>query len=101
MVDIVNTLNAGSGIDIKSLAKSLTDTVRAPQQQIIDTKTNRVVSLEALARWTHPELGEISPSVFIPIAEEANLIGALGDWILKRACAEAATWPGGSGCSCR
>jgi len=39
MVDIVNTLNAGSGIDIKSLAKSLTDTVRAPQQQIIDTKT--------------------------------------------------------------
>lgn len=39
MVDIVNTLNAGSGIDIKSLAKSLTDTVRAPQQQIIDTKS--------------------------------------------------------------
>lgn len=71
------------------------DQMRAVYQPIIDTKTNRVVSLEALARWTHPELGEISPSVFIPIAEEANLIGALGDWILKRACAEAATWPGG------
>ncbi len=64
-------------------------------QPIIDTKSNKVVSLEALARWTHPELGEISPGVFIPIAEEANLIGALGDWVLKRACAEAAAWPGG------
>ncbi|NCU11278.1 MAG: EAL domain-containing protein [Sphingomonadaceae bacterium] len=64
-------------------------------QPIVDTKTNQVVSLETLARWHHPELGEISPAVFIPIAEEANLIGALGDWVLKRACEEARHWPGG------
>ena len=71
------------------------DQMHVVYQPIIDTKSNKVVSLEALARWTHPELGEISPGVFIPIAEEANLIGALGDWVLKRACAEAAAWPGG------
>ena len=71
------------------------DQMHVVYQPIIDTKTNRVVTLEALARWTHPELGEISPGVFIPIAEETNLIGALGDWVLKRACAEAKAWPGG------
>ncbi len=71
------------------------DQMHLVYQPIIDAKTNKVVTLEALARWNHPELGEISPAVFIPIAEEANLIGALGDWVLKRACAEAITWPGG------
>ena len=70
------------------------DQMHVCYQPIVDTKTNRVVALEALARWTHPELGEISPGVFIPIAEEAHLIGALGDWVLKRACAEAMLWPG-------
>ena len=69
------------------------DQLHVVYQPIIDTRTHRVVSLEALARWTHPELGEIPPSVFIPIAEEANLIGALGDWVLRRACQHAASWP--------
>jgi diguanylate cyclase (GGDEF)-like protein/PAS domain S-box-containing protein len=68
--------------------------MRAVYQPIVDAKTNTVVSLEALARWEHPELGDISPTIFIPIAEEANLIGQLGDWMLKQACAEAADWPG-------
>jgi EAL domain-containing protein (putative c-di-GMP-specific phosphodiesterase class I) len=71
------------------------DQMHVVYQPIIDAKTNRVVSLEALARWTHPELGAITPDVFIPIAEDANLIGSLGDWVLKRACEEAMTWPGG------
>lgn len=69
------------------------DQLHLVYQPIIDTRTHRVVSLEALARWTHPELGEIPPTVFIPIAEEANLIGALGDWVLRRACQQAASWP--------
>ena len=63
-------------------------------QPIMDTKTNKVVSLEALARWEHPELGDVSPGVFIPIAEECNLIGPLGDWVLKQACVDAASIPG-------
>ena len=70
------------------------DQMRVAYQPIIDTKTNKVVSLEALARWSHPDLGEVSPAVFIPIAEDCNLIGALGDWILKQACADAASLAG-------
>ena len=70
------------------------DQMRVAYQPIIDTKTNKVVSLEALARWEHPELGDVSPGIFIPIAEECNLIGALGDWVLKQACVDAASIPG-------
>ena len=70
------------------------DQMRVAYQPIMDTKTNKVVSLEALARWEHPELGDVSPGVFIPIAEECNLIGPLGDWVLKRACVDAASIPG-------
>lgn len=69
------------------------DQMRLVYQPIVDAKANKVVSLEALARWHHPELGEISPAIFIPIAEEANLIGHLGDWVLKQACTDAAAWP--------
>ena len=70
------------------------DQMRVVYQPIVDTKTNKVVALETLARWEHPELGDISPAIFVPIAEEANLIGQLGDWVLKQACADAAHWPG-------
>jgi EAL domain-containing protein (putative c-di-GMP-specific phosphodiesterase class I) len=44
-------------------------------------------------RWNHPERGMISPTIFIPLAEEIGLIGKIGAWVLKQACAEAATWP--------
>jgi EAL domain-containing protein (putative c-di-GMP-specific phosphodiesterase class I) len=48
---------------------------------------------EALARWMHPTRGNVPPSDFIPVAEETGLIETLGRWVLRRACAEAATWP--------
>jgi EAL domain-containing protein (putative c-di-GMP-specific phosphodiesterase class I) len=54
--------------------------------------TRAVTGYEALARWTHPERGEIPPSEFIPIAEENGLILALGEWVLRRACSDAAGW---------
>lgn len=60
------------------------DQMRVAYQPIVDTKTNKVVTLEAFSRWEHPELGDISPGIFIPIAEEANLIGALGNWCLSK-----------------
>jgi predicted signal transduction protein with EAL and GGDEF domain len=62
-------------------------------QPLVDLKTGRIQEFEALARWTHPDLGEISPDRFIPIAEDCGLIAPLTDLLLARACADAATWP--------
>ena len=62
-------------------------------QPIVDATTTDVVAYEALLRWQHPTRGNISPSVFIPIAEETKQIGEIGKWVLRSACAEAATWP--------
>jgi diguanylate cyclase (GGDEF)-like protein len=62
-------------------------------QPLIDLRTGRVTCCEALVRWTHPQRGPVSPAAFIPAAEESGLIIPLGEWVLRRACAEAATWP--------
>jgi len=62
-------------------------------QPIISLTDDRIVAVEALARWRHPQRGLVPPSEFIPIAEEVGLIEALGEWALRTACAEAATWP--------
>ena len=63
-------------------------------QPVVNSKSNMVTGVEALIRWTHRERGVISPAVFIPIAEEANLIWKLGQWVLRKACEDAAGWPG-------
>ncbi len=62
-------------------------------QPVVSCSDNKVIAFEALLRWDHPELGEVSPAIFIPIAEECNLIAAYGDWALRQACEEAANWP--------
>src|SRR5690606_22973966 len=53
----------------------------------------RVTGVEALLRWRHPEKGEISPAVFVPIAEEAGLMPALGAFVLERVFEESKFWP--------
>jgi EAL domain-containing protein (putative c-di-GMP-specific phosphodiesterase class I) len=63
-------------------------------QPSVDANTNIVSGFEALLRWDHPERGPISPALFIPIAEEANLVGDIGEWALREACEQAAKWPG-------
>jgi diguanylate cyclase (GGDEF)-like protein/PAS domain S-box-containing protein len=63
--------------------------VYQPQKQI---QSQAIVGFEALLRWKHPTRGEISPAIFIPIAEETGAILEIGDWVLKSACREAATW---------
>jgi diguanylate cyclase (GGDEF)-like protein len=62
-------------------------------QPVVDLRTRRVVGCEALARWHHPELGTIPPSVFIPIAEESGLISEISRWVLNTATAECHNWP--------
>jgi diguanylate cyclase (GGDEF)-like protein/PAS domain S-box-containing protein len=55
--------------------------------------SGEITGFEALARWRHPTRGLIAPNVFIPLAEESGLIVPIGEWILREACREAATWP--------
>lgn len=62
-------------------------------QPLYHLSDERVTGCEALLRWNHPERGMVSPADFIPLAEEIGLIGPLGDWVLRHACAEAARWP--------
>jgi diguanylate cyclase (GGDEF)-like protein len=62
-------------------------------QPVVDVKTRRLCGVEALIRWRHPTKGLIAPDRFIPLAESTGLIVPLGDWILQRACADAASWP--------
>jgi diguanylate cyclase (GGDEF)-like protein/PAS domain S-box-containing protein len=62
-------------------------------QPLVDLQTGAVSGCEALLRWRHPERGMVSPAEFIPIAEDTGLINELGDWVLRMACNEAATWP--------
>ena len=62
-------------------------------QPLVDLRTGCVASCEALLRWKHPVRGNVPPSVFIPVAEETGMIIALGEWVLQRACIEAAKWP--------
>jgi diguanylate cyclase (GGDEF)-like protein len=62
-------------------------------QPIVDLKTGRIRSCEALLRWTDPELGSVSPSRFVPLAESTGLITPISHWVLGQACAAAAKWP--------
>jgi diguanylate cyclase (GGDEF)-like protein/PAS domain S-box-containing protein len=62
-------------------------------QPCVDIGSGEIVCCEALIRWRHPVRGLISPAEFIPIAEETGLIGRLGDWVINRACEQAARWP--------
>lgn len=63
-------------------------------QPVVSCGTGAVTGLEALLRWKHPVKGDISPGVFVPIAEEAGMMPALGAYVLERAFQEAKRWPG-------
>ncbi len=61
-------------------------------QPLICLDTGKIVGVEALARWHHPRRGFVSPAEFIPIAEETGLVGWLGQWLLRTACAQTKIW---------
>jgi EAL domain-containing protein (putative c-di-GMP-specific phosphodiesterase class I) len=62
-------------------------------QPVVNIENNRIVGVEALLRWHHPDRGMISPAEFIPVAEETGLIVPLGEWVIRQACFDAANWP--------
>ncbi|WP_062015080.1 bifunctional diguanylate cyclase/phosphodiesterase [Aureimonas sp. AU4] len=63
-------------------------------QPFIDLATDEVIGFEALLRWRHPVRGNVPPLAFIPLAEENGLIVKIGEWVLRTACLQAASWPG-------
>jgi EAL domain-containing protein (putative c-di-GMP-specific phosphodiesterase class I) len=66
--------------------------LRVVYQPIVAMSTMRIASCEALCRWDHPDLGPVSPSVFIPLAERFGLINALGNWLIEDACRQIRVW---------
>ena len=67
--------------------------LRVFYQPLVDLRTKRFSTCEALLRWEHPERGWVSPAEFIPIAEDTGLIVEIGEWALGQACMDCATWP--------
>ena len=62
-------------------------------QRVVDARTRAICGAEAFIRWHHPSRGMLSPDQFLPLAESAGLMSALGEWILRQACQDAAAWP--------
>jgi diguanylate cyclase (GGDEF)-like protein len=62
-------------------------------QPLVNLEQDRISTCEALLRWNHPVRGLVDPQSFIPVAEECGLITRIGDWVIRKACEEAATWP--------
>jgi diguanylate cyclase (GGDEF)-like protein/PAS domain S-box-containing protein len=61
-------------------------------QPIVSTHTGRIAGAEALLRWQHPDRGVLTPPIFLSLAEESGLIGPIGDWVTRTACADMRTW---------
>jgi len=75
------------------LARAIeTDQFVAHYQPIVDLHSHTIIGCEALIRWQHPRRGLLSPGIFVPLAEESGLIGAMGEWMLQRACTDLADW---------
>jgi len=90
-MDVQAQARRGLELDLRNALAS--DAFRLFYQPLINLKTRRISTCEALLRWPHPERGMVSPAEFIPIAEEMGLIVEIGTWVLREACTECSKWP--------
>ncbi|KQM98695.1 diguanylate cyclase [Sphingobium sp. Leaf26] len=80
----------------EDLRRALTaDGLHLVYQPVVSSKTEQITGYEALLRWNHPVRGPISPTLFIPIAEDSGLIAQIGEWVMRTACRDAAEWQDG------
>jgi EAL domain-containing protein (putative c-di-GMP-specific phosphodiesterase class I) len=68
------------------------DELAVHYQPIYDMRTGQTTGMEALLRWTHPQLGQVTPATFIPLAEATGIMIPIGMWALRQACEQARTW---------
>jgi diguanylate cyclase (GGDEF)-like protein len=87
-------LRRRTGVEHELRGAITRDELDLAYQPVIDLETRRVVGVEALLRWEHPQLGAVPPDEFIPIAENAGMIGELDQWVLHRACRQLSRWLG-------
>jgi diguanylate cyclase (GGDEF)-like protein/PAS domain S-box-containing protein len=86
-------LQARRRLELDLRAALLKGELEVHYQPLIDIARNEMCGCEALLRWKHPTRGYVPPSEFVPIAEESGLIGPIGQFVLMRACEDAARWP--------
>jgi diguanylate cyclase (GGDEF)-like protein len=90
-MDAALRLRKGLERDLRTALES--DALTVAYQPLTDAK-GTMIGVEALARWTHPERGDITPGIFIPLAESCGLIGAVGAAVFRRACYDSLRWSG-------
>ena len=86
-----------AALDRRMLKHDLRRAISRDEQKLVyqpeqDIRNGQVIGFEALLRWSHPTRGQVLPDAFIPLAEETGLIFQIGEWVLRAACREAATW---------
>jgi diguanylate cyclase (GGDEF)-like protein/PAS domain S-box-containing protein len=88
------TARARRSLELDLRTALTNETFEIYYQPLIELKTGRISTCEALLRWPHPERGMVSPAEFIPVAEEMGIITEIDQWVLKKACIECRRWTG-------
>ncbi len=86
-------LDARQQLELELKTANFDAEFRVEYQPQVDARSHRIKGVEALVRWHSPQRGLVPPNEFISVAEEIGMIGRLGEWVLKRACADATQWP--------